>query len=330
MKILVTGASGFIGSHITPKLTSLGHEIVSLQSDLRDHQAVQTEVAHANPDIIVHLAARTEVEKSFYEQATFSDINYTGTVNLIEAAVKLPNLQNFVFASTMEVYGWQPVSDVIRDQIDVANVHEQITTGQIAFDEDTPVHPNAPYAVAKYACEKYIEYAHRCLGLPYTIIRQTNAYGRKDNNYFVTEQIIYQMLTNPEVCNLGYGEPYRNFIHIDDLIEAWVTVIDQPDASRNQLFCLGPNNAIRIADYAQLIADKLNWSGEIRWNTKWPRPGEIYLLNSRNDCITQATGWEPKIDLNTGLDLTISSWRDILDQGLPFQNDTRTFSPENS
>lgn len=328
MKILVTGASGFIGSHIVPRLQNLGHEIASLQHDLRDHELVTQEVLDTNPDIIVHLAARTEVEKSFYEQATFSDINYTGTVNLVEAAAKLPNLQNFVFASTMEVYGWQPVSDLIRDRIDVDDVEQSITKGWVAFDETTPAYPNAPYAVAKYACEKYIEYAHRSLGLPYTIIRQTNAYGRKDNNYFVTEQIIYQMLTNSEVCNLGYGEPFRNFIYIDDLVDAWVTVIDQPDQVRNELFCLGPNNAIRISDYAQMIAHKLGWHGEIRWNTKWPRPGEIFLLNSTNDKLTQATGWQPQVDLSTGVDLTIETWQDIIANDKPFLNDTRTFSPE--
>lgn len=330
MKILVTGASGFIGSHIVPRLQALGHETVPLKNDLRDHELVTDEVLAIKPDIIVHLAARTEVEKSFYEQATFSDINYTGTVNLVEAASKLPDLQNFVFASTMEVYGWTPASDMIRDRVDEANVTESITSGRLVFDETTPVHPNAPYAVAKYACEKYIEYANRSLGLPYTIIRQTNAYGRKDNNYFVTEQIIYQMLTNSEVCNLGYGEPFRNFIYIDDLVDAWVTVIDQPDQVRNELFCLGPNNAIRISDYAQMIADKLGWQGEIVWNTKWPRPGEIFLLNSTNAKITAATGWAPQVDLNTGVDLTIATWKDIVQNDRPFLNDTRTFSPEKS
>ena len=106
----------------------------------------------------MHLAARTEVEQSFYEQITFSEVNYVGTVNLIEGARRLKNLKNFVFASTMEVYGWQPISDVIK-----AGKEDEIET----FDELTPPNPNAPYAVAKYGCEKYLEYAHRSYGLAF-------------------------------------------------------------------------------------------------------------------------------------------------------------------
>lgn len=313
MKIFLTGADGFIGSHMTKRL-SPDHEIIKMTADLRDHEAVKRQVVEADPDIIVHLAARTEVEQSFYEQITFSEINYVGTVNLIESCRELKNLKNFVFASTMEVYGWQPISDVIK----------QGFTGTIpAYDEQTPPNPNAPYAVAKYGCEKYIEYAGRCYELPYTIIRQTNSYGRRDNNFFVTEQIIYQMLTNPNEINLGYGEPYRNFIFIDDLLDAWETVIANPDKCKNEIFCLGPNNAVRIRDYVTMIAEKIGWNGEVYWHTKPDRPGEIYLLNSTNTKLTKMTGWEPKVGLSEGVDRTIAIWKDIIENNLPFKNDCR-------
>jgi nucleoside-diphosphate-sugar epimerase len=147
MKILLTGSSGFIGSHITPFLEK-NNELYHLKSDLLNHKAVQEEVALVSPDIIIHLAARTEVEQSFYEQLTFSEINYVGTVNLIESAAKVKNLKNFVFASTMEVYGWQPISDIVKSG--------SIPDTFVAFDENTQPNPNAPYAVAKYACEKYL------------------------------------------------------------------------------------------------------------------------------------------------------------------------------
>lgn len=323
MKIFITGHNGFIGQHMVERLQDK-HELGFLQNDLREHELVAQELRDFSPEVIVHLAARTEVEKSFYEQVTFSDINYTGTVNLIEIAKDLPNLKNFVFASTMEVYGWQPVSDMIRDKADVNFTHEGITSGKIAFDETTPPNPNAPYAVAKYGCEKYLEYAHRSYGLPFTAIRQTNAYGRKDNNFFVTEQIIYQMLTNPNEINLGYGEPYRNFIYIDDLLDAWQAVIENPDKCQGEIFCIGPNNAIKIKDYVQLIADKLGWAGQVNWNRKLDRPGEIYLLNSTNEKITRKLGWAPRVSLDEGVDRTIATWKNILANGLPFNNDTRT------
>jgi len=140
MKLLLTGSSGFIGQHLSPSLNK-NFDLHHLKSDLLDHKAVNEEVDSIQPEIIVHLAARTEVEKSFYEQITFSEINYVGTVNLIEAASKLKNLKNFVFASTMEVYGWQPISDDVERDI--------IPINHIAFDENTPPNPNAPYTVAK-------------------------------------------------------------------------------------------------------------------------------------------------------------------------------------
>lgn len=301
MKIFITGWQGFIGSHLRERLKD--HTLVLLQNDLRNHKEVAHELLDADPDIIVHLAARTEVEQSFYEQITFSEINYVGTVNLIEAAKRLKNLKNFIFASTMEVYGWQPISDFIK---------EGKEEGIIAFDEETPPNPNAPYAVAKYGCEKYLEYAYRSYGLPFTAIRQTNAYGRKDNDFFVTEQIITQMLKSPDEINLGYGEPYRNFIFIDDLLDAWVEIINNPDKVAGEIFCLGPDNALKIKDYVTLIAKKLNWTGKINWGTKPERPGEIYLLNSTNQKITSRLGWAPKITIDEGLDRTIEIWRNII------------------
>ena len=303
MKILMTGSSGFIGSHLSERLKN--HEVHHLKSDLLDHQSVAGEVLLVKPDIIVHLAARTEVEQSFYEQITFSEINYVGTVNLIETASKVKNLRNFVFASTMEVYGWQPISDEIE---------EHGTPKQsIAFDENTVPNPNAPYAVAKYGCEKYLEYAHRCYDFPFTALRQTNCYGRKDNEFFVTEQIINQMLTNPDKCNLGYAEPYRNFIFVDDMLDAWETVINNPDKCNDgSIFTIGPDNPIKIRDYAELIAKKLDWKGTINWDTKLFRAGEIYWLNSNNTLIKKKLGWEPKVTLDEGLDKTIEIWKAIV------------------
>ena len=302
-KVLITGSSGFIGQHMLLRLKDK-FEIHCLTNDLRDHELVKNEICLFEPDLVIHLAARTEVEQSFYEQVEFSEINYVGTVNLIESMLQCKKTPKLIFASTMEVYGWQPVSDLVKN----GNTPDRIPT----FDPDTTIpNPNAPYAVAKFACEKYIEYAHRSCGLQYVIVRQTNAYGRHDNNFFVTEQIITQMLDDPHKCNLGYQEPYRNFIFITDLLDAWETMIDQFDQISNNIFTLGPDNAISIDTYAKLIAKKLGWTGQITWNTKPKRPGEIWVLNSSEEKLTRFTGWKPQVSLSDGLDKTIEIWKKI-------------------
>lgn len=298
MKIFITGGDGFIGKQLVEKLRN--HDIEHLQHDLRDHASVESQLLSANPDIILHLAARTEVEKSFSEQLVFSEINYVGTVNLLEAAKRCNNLKRFVFASTMEVYGWQPVSDSIKNG--------QIPSVIPIFDEVVTPNPNAPYAVAKLACENYIHYCHRSFNLPFTILRQTNCYGRADNNFFVTEKIISQMLTDSQEIYLGNPKPYRNFIFIDDLINAWVAVINNLATDNNQTYCVGPSNAISINDYALLIADKLNWKGKIHWNSLPERAGEIYLLNSNYEKIMKDLNWQPTFDISAGLDMTIQRW----------------------
>lgn len=301
MKILITGGTGFIGKNLIERLQQ-DYQIHSMVSDLRDHSQVRQEIESIQPDLVLHLAARTEVEKSFYEQTVFCDINYTGTVNLVESLISVVKRPKMIFASTMEVFGWQPISDGLKQGLPVERLP--------VFDPDHTIpNPNAPYAVAKFACEKYLEYAHRSLGLEYISLRQTNSYGRRDNSFFVTEQIISQMLTNPSICKLGYKEPYRNFLFIDDLVDAWVVAIEKFDQISNNVFTLGPDNAIQIQQYAALIANKLDWSGEIMWNTKPARPGEIYLLNSDATKISAMTGWQPKISLDWGIDKTIEIWK---------------------
>jgi len=302
MKILLTGSSGFIGQHLLPRLEAIG-KVHSLKSDLKNHADVTEEVKQIQPDIIVHLAARTEVQESFYEQVEFSEVNYVGTVNLIEACRQVDPMPYFVFASTMEVYGWQPISDVVQETGTYIN--------SVAFDENTTPHPNAPYAVAKYGCEKYLEYAQRAYGLNWASFRQTNCYGRKDNDYFVTEQIISQMLRG-DTCNLGYSEPYRNFIYIDDLLDAWMAVITNGDKVNGNIFTIGPDDPRKIRHCADYIAEQIGWNGTINWDTKPPRHGEIWWLNSNHNLLTEKTGWTPKVSYEEGIEKTIHHWKKIV------------------
>jgi len=296
-KIFLTGTSGFIGQHLLKVLAPI-HHVHQFTGDIRYREDIEQEMEAFKPDVVVHLAAQTEVQNSFYDQDGFARTNFIGTINMAESAVK-HGVKKFVFASTMEVYGHHPFSDYLKNG-------GEFDPGHHVYDESTPLHPNSPYAVAKVACENYLEYLERTQGLQWVALRQTNCYGRHDNDFFVTERIITQMLNSNEV-NLGYKDPYRNFIYIDDLLEAWIVIIESDKA--HGIYTIGPNNAIRIEDYAHMIADKIDWRGKINWDTQPARPGEIWLLNSGHDKITADTDWKPQVDLSTGLDFTIAKWQ---------------------
>lgn len=304
-KVFITGAGGFIGKKLVERYLKEDYEIHGLfvneeksderiichYGDLTDFARMGEILEEINPNFIIHLAARTEVEKSFYDPVNFQTINYDGSVNLIEKAKSLPALELFVFASTMETYGavpkeeWRP------------------------FDETTIQYPNAPYAVAKIGVEYYLRYAERAYQFPFVALRQTNTYGREDNDFFVVEQIITQMLKG-DTCNLGYREPYRNFLHIDDLVDLYSLILKNVDLAKGEFFVLGPDNAVQISELAKMIAEKLNWHGKINWGTKPKRVGEIYYLNSKPDKVKRILNWEPKISLSDGLDKTIQVWKE--------------------
>ena len=302
--ILITGLSGFIGSNLQKKFENK-YNVYDLDCDLLDKESIDSRLAEINPDYIIHLAARTEVEKSFYEQTSFSEVNYVGTVNIIESARTLKNLKLFVFSSTMETYGWQPESDLVRDGHALDSIP--------IFNEETIQNPNAPYAVAKVGGELYLNYVGRADNFPFCILRQTNTYGRSDNDFFVVEQVITQMLNNPNEINIGYKTPYRNFLWIDDLLNLYETILEKHEIANGEVFCTGPANALSIEELVNKISSKLNWTGTINWDTKPVRIGEIYILNSSNRKATRLLGWEPTVDLDTGLDRTIKIWKDKLD-----------------
>jgi len=316
-KIFVSGVNGFLGQALSTRLLKEGHEVHGLifheaepkvegvhphYASLLDYDRVGAILHTVQPEFIIHLAARTEVEKSFYDPIDFSTVNYSGTVNLIEKAKDLTNLKLFVFASTMETYG------EVYTEAQVARDPQSLRP----FNEETLQFPNAPYAVAKIACEYYLRYAGRAYNFPWTALRQTNSYGRHDNDFFVVEQIITQMLKDPKEINLGYGTPWRNFLHVSDLIELYLKLIEKSQEARGEVFCTGPDNSLKIEDLALKIAEKLDWHGCINWDMKPKRAGEIYYLNSTAEKAKRVLGWEPKISLDEGLDKTIEVWRSKL------------------
>jgi UDP-glucose 4-epimerase len=313
---LITGASGFVGQYLVRALHR-AHDVHGIYEraesfqknpevrrenqhvcDLRLHARLEQLVQYIKPHVVLHLAARSEVAFSFERYREVSEVNYIGTVNLAEANRQHnPALQLFVMASTMETYGHHPRSGG-------------------PFNEDTPQRPMAPYAVAKLACEKYLQYMEYAYGFPFTILRQTNAYGRTDNDFFIVERIITQMLRGA-TCNLGEPEPWRNFLWIGDLVELYEVILTQIDVARGQVFVTGPNNALSIRDLAGEIVDLLDWRGVINWHSIPKRPGEVYYLNSTGAKAREMLGWAPCVELGDGLARTVEIWRGNLRKEAP-------------
>ena len=318
--IFITGLNGFIGSALAEKLVSTKQYKVSglvrkssrpspdldrirgsvdiYEGDLQDYYGLRKILETAMPTHLIHMGACTPVSFSFSSPIEVNKNNYIGSLNIVEAARDaLPSLRGFLFASSMEVFGEQPADLQV-------------------FDEETPPHPLAPYAVSKRAFEIYLELLWRVYKFPALSVRQTNAYGRKENSYFVVEAIITQMLKN-KVINLGRGTPVRNFIHIDDLCNFYLTMlkhiedgVDPTDEGVfGEIFCTGPNNGLTIEELVQKIAKHMKWKGKVNWGTREIRAGEVFRLNSKPNKAIETFGWKPQIGLDEGLKRTITYWR---------------------
>jgi len=314
MRIFITGITGFIGSYLAKSLHEQGHEVAGLMrqtnrlnypsvaalrgkvefhyGSLTDLSAVSQALREFRPDAICHLGAITPVAYSFDHPHEVTETNYLGTINLAESALKhCPNLKRFIFASSMETYGFQDKRD--------------------PFIETDESRPACPYAVAKVAGEKYLQYLHYAHHFPAVSFRQTNAYGRKENDYFVVEAIITQMLKGNTV-NLGDPRPIRNFIFIDDLVRLYSDMLETQAPVEGQVFNTGPDNGVSIESLADVCKTLVGWRGKINWNTRPRRPGEIFYLNSSNQKVTEAIGWRPRVTMVDGIAKTIEIWADNL------------------
>lgn len=310
MRVFVTGASGFIGSYLAERLLKERHSVAvfvrqtnrmnfpafnalagrvqTYYGSLADALSVNRAIADFRPEAICHLGAISPVAYSFEHPDEVTHTNYLGTVYLAEAALRYcENLKKFLYASSMETYGFQSKRE--------------------PFIETDESHPACPYAVAKVAAEKYLQYLHYAHGFPAVSFRQTNAYGRKENDYFVVEAIITQMLKGA-VVNLGDPKPVRNFLFIDDLVELYVQMLRADVSVDGQVFNTGPANGLSIRELADKIKSRLGWQGQINWYTRPVRPGEIFYLNSSGEKARKAIGWEPRVSLDDGLERTLGIW----------------------
>ncbi|MFB0501418.1 MAG: NAD-dependent epimerase/dehydratase family protein [Candidatus Bathyarchaeia archaeon] len=308
LKVLITGATGFIGSHIVPSLIEQGYEVYSLEryvtgryvlgqrrdvktvfGDLKEYFTIKRILREVQPDAAIHLAAVSPVAYSYDHPHEVIETNFLGTVNLAESCLReVPHFKHFLFASTSETYG----------------------NGPNPKTEETPQNPNSPYAVSKVACEKYLLYMRDAFDFPITIFRNFNTYGRKNNTHFVVERTIVQMLRGKTV-RLGDPTPVRDFQYVDDHVNSYLTCLDNPKAKGGIFnFCTG--RGVSIKQLVNLISELTDFKGEVIWGTIPARPLDIGELVGSYSKAKQVLSWSPKFTLEEGLRLTINFWRSEL------------------
>lgn len=315
MKILVTGASGFIGSHLVKALKAdLLHpnDVLSLTRyvsggrysvnapgqivvDLQNGQEVRTAIERAVPQIIVHLAAISPVSYSFTHPEQVAEANYMGAVRIAEAAKSVGAW--LVFASTSEVYGasrrW-PVGE------------EELLGG------------TSPYAAAKIAAEEYVRVAGRTGGLAYVIVRPFNTIARApmDNRHFVAERAITQAI-EVGMIRLHDPKPLRDFVFRDDHVSGYMAVIraiqERPQDVRHEVFNLCTGETWSIKQMAELVAAEVGDLTGLRkigieWSSKSDRPLDIPVLWGINAKARGVLGWEPKHTIMTAIKAASVEW----------------------
>ena len=319
-KILLTGASGFIGQALGKKLLESKdvelHEVHAIERyvtgrynhyqnskndgkntskhyvDLKDYHGVRTLIEKLSPDYIIHLAAISPVAYSYDNYLEVTEVNYLSSINLAEAARKLENFKQFIFAGTSEEYG-----------LAILDKNKKLT-------ENSELKPNSPYAVAKIATDMYLQYMGLAYNFPYTVMRPFNTYGRIDNNHFFIERTVTQMLNGNSV-RLGDPDAVRDWVYVDDHVEGYVKALGNKKAIGQTIqLCTGKGYTTR--ETAELIAEMTGYNGSIEWNATQKRPLDAKVLIGDNSKAKKLLGWEPKYDLKQGLEKTIEFWRSKL------------------
>lgn len=321
--LLITGSTGFIGSHLVKKLVDK-YQVIALVSpsdigvrplpenasveytDFGDFDLVKKILSKNKPKIILHLAALSPVRYSFENPNIYQKVNYLATINLVQVAMEIENFEKFVYASTMETYGWQ--------------------SNRKLFTENLSLHPDSPYAVSKVAAEKYIQMLSRAFGFPAVILKACNTFGRKNERGYIVEYIITEMLKgrSPE---LGTPEAVRDLMYVDDHVDAYlkVTEFKMPETKemKNILekdpiaftFNIGNGLEFTMKEIAQKIGEIIGFKGEIKrgFPKDYPwRPSTAPYLSLNASKAKELLGWKPEVSLEEGLEKTIEFWKENL------------------
>lgn len=307
MKILITGADGFIGSHLTEMLAAQGHQIRALSqynsfnnwgwledvSCLGDIDVVTGDVRDPHfckhitreIDVVFHLAALIAIPYSYVAPDSYVDTNIRGTLNICQAALE-NKVGRVIHTSTSEVYG---------------------TAQYVPIDEQHPLQPQSPYSATKIAADAMAKSFFNSFDLPVTIVRPFNTYGPRQSARAVIPTIITQIANGKKRIQLGDTSPTRDFNYVEDTCRGFVALAECEEAI-GKTVNIGSNREISIGDTFNLIKELMSSEVEFVADEERIRPekSEVFRLWCDNSRIQQLTGFQPKVDIREGLERTIN------------------------
>ena len=298
MKVLVTGADGFIGSHYNSFnnwgwLDTLPQDILKnvevFPGDIRDPNGV--EEALKGTDAVFHLAALIAIPFSYHSPDTYVDTNIKGTLNILQAARKLETKRVLV-TSTSEVYG---------------------TAQYVPIDEKHPFQGQSPYSATKIGADRLAESFFRSFQLPVTIVRPFNTYGPRQSARAVIPTIITQLLAGKLEIKLGSLTPTRDFNYVKDTVNGFISIYES-DKTLGEEINIATQKEISIGHLAQELIRQINPNAKIVCDEERLRPekSEVNRLLGCNEKILSLTDWKPQYTLENGLKETINFLRDNL------------------
>jgi dTDP-glucose 4,6-dehydratase len=315
-KILVTGADGFIGSHLTEELVRRGHAVRAFvyynsfnswgwldqasddvkkalnvfSGDIRDPNGVRQ--AMKGCDVVLHLAALIAIPYSYHSPDTYIDTNVKGTLNVVQAAKDL-GVERVVHTSTSEVYG---------------------TARFVPITEEHPLQGQSPYSASKIGADQIAMSYYTSFDTPVSIIRPFNTYGPRQSARAVIPSIIIQLASGMKKIKLGSLHPTRDFNYVKDTVLGFIAVTES-DRSVGEVINVGSNYEVSIGEVVQMIAEIMGVSVEIETDDLRLRPvkSEVDRLWAENRKALELTGWKPefvgKNGLRDGLAETIAWFR---------------------
>jgi len=304
-RVLVTGAGGFIGSHLCERLVELGSEVrglveynsagswgwldespvrgelEALLTDIRDPHG--TEAAAAGADTVFHLAALISIPYSYETPASYVETNVLGTLSVLRAAERV-GARLVVHTSTSEVYG---------------------SARYVPIDEAHPLQAQSPYAASKIAADQMAQAFHLSFGLPVATLRPFNTFGPRQSSRAVIPTIVTQLLTRDAVA-LGNVTPTRDFTFVADTVEAFVKIADSAGAV-GRVLNVGSGKEISVGELVERIETQLGRRSPVERDEERVRPpaSEVERLCADARAARELLGWEPHVSLDDGLARTI-------------------------